>query len=195
MIRPMIRPLALALLVLAGSCTPGNLSERPTVGTYVYRIGPGDHIKITTYNEDRLTGEFTVNSAGAISFPLLGTVPVSAAPLDAGGVPGKTLPEFNADLQQRLATGFMKNPQVSAEMVTFRSVYVLGEVQRPGEFPYAERLSVYALVAKAGGFTYRANQKFAYVRGENETVEHAVRLTSATAVQPGDTIRIPERTF
>ena len=185
MIRPMIRPLALALLVLAGSCTPGNLSERPTVGTYVYRIGPGDHIKITTYNEDRLTGEFTVNSAGAISFPLLGTVPVA----------GKTLPEFNADLQQRLATGFMKNPQVSAEMVTFRSVYVLGEVQRPGEFPYAERLSVYALVAKAGGFTYRANQKFAYVRGENETVEHAVRLTSATAVQPGDTIRIPERTF
>ncbi len=185
MIRHTLRPLALSLLLVTGACTPKELATRATVGNYVYQIGPGDRVKVTTYGEDRLTGEFTVNSAGAISFPLLGTVPVA----------GKTLPEFNADLQQRLASGFMKNPQVAVEMLTFRPVYILGEVQRPGEFPYGERLSIYALVAKAGGFTYRANQKFAYVRGENETAERAVRLTSATAVQPGDTIRIPERTF
>jgi len=56
-------------------------------------------------------------------------------------------------------------------------------------------MSVFALVAKAGGFTYRANQSYAFIRREDETEEKAVRLTSATAVQPGDTVRIPDRVF
>ena len=194
MIRQMIRPFLVSTLLPAillpgllavGACTPGHLAERASVGSFEYRIGAGDHVKVTTYGEDRLTGEFTVNSAGVISFPLLGNVTAA----------GKTLAEFNAELQRRLGSEFMKNPQVSVEMVNFRPVYILGEVQKPGEFPFGERMSVYALVAKAGGFTYRANQKYAYVRGENETSERAVRLSSATAVQPGDTIRIPERTF
>ena len=194
MMRQMIRSFLVATLspavllpglLAVSACTPGNLAERPSVGSFEYRIGAGDHVKVTTYGEDRLTGEFTVNSAGVISFPLLGNVPAA----------GKTLAEFNAELQRRLGSEFMKNPQVSVEMVNFRPVYILGEVQKPGEFAFGERMSIYALVAKAGGFTYRANQKYAYVRGENDTVERAVRLSSATAVQPGDTIRIPERTF
>ncbi len=194
MMRQMIRPLLVSTLLSAvllpgllavGACTPGNLTERASIAAFQYRIGAGDRVKVTTYGEDRLTGEFTVNSAGEISFPLLGNVTAA----------GKTLAEFNAELQRRLGSEFMKNPQVSVEMVNFRPVYILGEVQKPGEFPFGERMSVYALVAKAGGFTYRANQKYAYVRGENDTSERAVRLSSATAVQPGDTIRIPERTF
>ena len=80
-------------------------------------------------------------------------------------------------------------------MINLRPVYILGEVQKPGEFPYADRMSVYALVAKAGGFTYRAHQGYVYVRGENEANERAVRLTSGTAIQPGDTVRVPERHF
>ena len=194
MMRQMIRPLIASALLPAvllpgllavGACTPSNLAERPSIGAFEYRIGAGDHVKVTTYGEERLTGEFVVNSAGVISFPLLGNVTAA----------GKTLAEFNAELQRRLGSEFMKNPQVTVEMVNFRPVYILGEVQKPGEFAFGERMSIYALVAKAGGFTYRANQKYAYVRGENETAERAVRLSSATAVQPGDTIRIPERTF
>jgi len=81
------------------------------------------------------------------------------------------------------------------EMINLRPVYILGEVQKPGEFAYSDRMSVYALVAKAGGFTYRAHQGYVYVRGENEASERAVRLTSGTAIQPGDTVRVPERHF
>jgi len=176
--------LAGALTGLAG-CTPSGLAERPAVGSFAYRIGPGDRLRIATYGEDRLTGEFTVTAQGAIAFPLLGEVAAE----------GRTVSEFTALLQRRLGSEYMRNPQVSVEMVNFRPVYILGEVTRPGEFPYGERLSVYALVAKAGGFTYRANQGYALIRSENEPGERAVRLTSATAVQPGDTIRIPERTF
>lgn len=176
---------SLGPLSLLAACAPAELAERAPVGTFEYRLGAGDRLRVATYGEERLTGDFTVNAAGAVAFPLLGPVPAS----------GRTVAQFNADLQSRLASQFMRNPQVTVEMVNFRPVYILGEVQRPGEFPFAERLSVYALVAKAGGFTYRASQGYVYVRGEGETQERAVRLSSATAVQPGDTIRIPERTF
>lgn len=184
LLRFLVAPLV-ACAVLIGACTPGALAERAPVGAYQYRIGPGDRLKVATYGEERLTGDFTVDAGGAVAFPLLG--PVQAA--------GMTVAEFNAALQQRLAAQYMRNPQVTVEVVNFRPVYILGEVQRPGEFPYADRLSVFALVAKAGGFTYRANQGYVLIRAENETAERAVRLSSATAVQPGDTIRIPERSF
>ena len=174
-----------AALFAASGCTPSGLAERPAVGSFEYRIGPGDRLRIATYGEDRLTGEFTVTAQGAIAFPLLGEVSAQ----------GQTLSQFTEALRRRLGSEYMRNPQVSVEMVNFRPVYILGEVPRPGEFPYGERMSVYALVAKAGGFTYRANQAYALIRSENETAERAIRLSSATAVQPGDTIRIPERTF
>lgn len=176
---------ALAAIFLLAACGTPQLSERAPVGNFEYRIGAGDRLRVATYGEDRLTGEFTVNAAGAVSFPLLGPVPAA----------GQTVPEFNVSLRALLASQFMRNPQVTVEMVNFRPVYILGEVQRPGEFPFGDRMSIYALVAKAGGFTYRANQGYVFVRGEDETEERAVRLSSGTAVHPGDTIRIPERTF
>lgn len=141
---PMLRHFALAMTLLcAAACTPSNLAERPAVGAFEYRIGPGDRLRIATYGEERLTGEFAVTARGAIAFPLLGEV-------DAAG---RTVSEFTALLQRRLAGEFMRNPQVSIEIANFRPVYILGEVARPGEFPFGERMSVYGLVAKAGGFT------------------------------------------
>jgi len=181
----MIRLFVLLNLLFLAACAPVALTDRITVDAFEYRIGSGDKLKVTTYGEERLSGDFTVNSAGAIAFPLVGDVMAK----------GKTLSEFSAQLRTTLGSEYVRNPQVSVEIVNFRPVYVLGEVAKPGEFAYNERMSVFALVAKAGGYTYRANQDFAYIRGEGDSDERAVRLGSATAVQPGDTIRIPERRF
>lgn len=180
-----VRGLAMICLLALGACGPTSLADRPVVGSYEYRIGPGDKLKITTYGEARLSGDFAVGNAGTLAFPLLGDVPAS----------GRTLIELRNELQARLGAQYLRDPQVTIEMTNYRPVYILGEVARPGEFPYSERLSLFAMVAKAGGFTYRASQSYVYIRGENETEEHAVRLSSATAVLPGDTIRIPERKF
>lgn len=181
----MARMLALMIMLVLSACGPVSMTERPVVGTYEYRIGPGDKLKVTTYGEARLTGEFAVGSTGTLAFPLLGDVPAT----------GKTLIELRNELQARMGAQLLRDPQVTIEMINYRPVYILGEVARPGEFPYSDRLSVFALVAKAGGFTYRASQTYVYIRGENETVERATRLSSAMAVLPGDTIRIPERAF
>jgi protein involved in polysaccharide export with SLBB domain len=150
-----------------------------------YRLGAGDRLRVTVFGEDKLSGEFAVAGGGAMSFPLLGDIPVG----------GMTLVEFTQMLTKRLATGYLRDPRVTAEIINMRPVYILGEVMRPGEHAFVDGMSVYAAVAKAGGFTYRANQKIVFIRRENETVERRIPLTSATQVAPGDTIRIAQRFF
>jgi polysaccharide export outer membrane protein len=80
-------------------------------------------------------------------------------------------------------------------MVAYRPIYILGEVQKPGEYQFAEGMSVYGLVAKAGGFTYRANENVVFIRHDREAEERAYSLTSGAAVLPGDTVRIGARYF
>lgn len=73
--------------------------------------------------------------------------------------------------------------------------YILGEVNRPGEYPFSEGLTIQNAVATAGGFTYRANRSTVVVKHRDEPNERKVRLTANTPVQPGDTIKITERFF
>lgn len=181
----MTRVVAVLLLLITAACARVAMTEGSTVGTYVYRIGSGDRLKILTFGEPTLSGEFAVNADGIVAFPLVGDVPAG----------GKTVTEFKADLSNRLGTQYVRDPQISVEMVNFRPVFILGEVAKPGEFTYSERMSVFALVAKAGGFTYRADQAYVLIRRENEIEEKAIRLSSATAIHPGDTVRVPERVF
>ncbi len=48
----------------------------------------------------------------------------------------------SADIRDRLAAGYLRNPSVSIAILTFRPFYILGEVNRPGEYPYRKGLSV-----------------------------------------------------
>lgn len=176
--------IAAAFLVLA-SCTTIPEANLPVVGQIEYRIGAGDKLALTVFREESLSGEFTVNELGVMSLPLVGDIQAE----------GRTLPEFRAELVALLSREFVRDPNVTVSVVNYRPVYVLGEVERPGEYAYNERMTVYALVAMAGGFTYRANQNVAIVRHEGDTQEREYALTSGSAVQPGDTIRFGQRYF
>ena len=149
-----------------------------------YRLGPGDQLRITVFNEAELTGNYIVGSQGSISYPLVGEVHAA----------GLTLAEFSSQLQTALGA-YIRNPNVSAEVVNYRPFFILGEVQRPGTYPYSASLTVLNAVATAGGFTYRANQNRVFIRHANEQEERAYPLTIATPVLPGDTVRIAERLF
>lgn len=150
-----------------------------------YRLGAGDKIRVIVYGEDQLTGEFFISGAGNVSLPLIGDV--SAV--------GRTVGEFQTAVAAKLSDGYLKEPKVSVEVLNYRPFYILGEVNRPGEYPYTSSLTVMNAVATAQGFTYRADQKKVYVRRAQETREEAYPLTSTTPVAPGDTIRIGERFF
>ena len=149
-----------------------------------YRLGAGDQIRITVFNEPDLTGPFTVGSQGMIAYPLVGSIRAS----------GLTVPEFTTALQTALAT-YVRSPSVAVEVTNYRPFFILGEVARPGTYPYSASLTVPNAVATAGGFTYRANRSRVFIRHANENVERSFPLTVATPVLPGDTVRIGERLF
>ena len=176
-----------ALGFLVGCQTAAPVTEVPTLSAEdaAYRLGPGDKLRVITFGETGLSGEFIVSEVGLISFPLIGDVP-------AGGL---TLTAFSQELNQKLSNGYLRNPRISVEVLNFRPFYILGEIGKPGEYPFINGLTVTNAVATAGGFTYRANIHRVFVRGQRESREHAVPLTGTTLVKPGDTIRIPERLF
>lgn len=149
-----------------------------------YRLGAGDQLRITVFNEPELTGQYVVGSGGTIAYPLVGSV--NAA--------GMTVAEFTETLQTALQT-YVRSPSVSVEVTNYRPFFILGEVQRPGTYPYSANLTVLNAVATAGGFTYRANERRVYIRHANSGVETEFPLTPSTPVLPGDTIRIGERIF
>ncbi|ACG78513.1 hypothetical protein PHZ_c2102 [Phenylobacterium zucineum HLK1] len=70
-----------------------------------------------------------------------------------------------------------------------------GEVNKPGEYPYTNGLTVLNAVATAEGFTYRANKNKVFIKRADGDEEESFPLTSTTQVAPGDTIRIGERFF
>jgi protein involved in polysaccharide export with SLBB domain len=155
------------------------------VPDYVYKLAPDDHVRVTVYGEANLTGEYIVNSQGDVSFPLGGAIHAE----------GLTVNDFTGAVRQALSAHFFKNPQVATDLVASRPIYVLGEVNKAGQFPYQSNMTVLGAVATAGGFTYRANQKVAMVRHKGQLDETRERLTADLIVQPGDTIRIKERNF
>jgi polysaccharide export outer membrane protein len=150
-----------------------------------YKLGADDKVRIIVYNEPNLTGEYTVNSGGIISFPLIGDV----AALD------RTTDEVRHDIELKLSAGYLRAPQVSIDVLTYRPFYILGEVNKPGDYPYSAGLTVLRAVATANGFTYRADQKHVYLKHAGETKETRFDLKSDRPVKPGDTLRIGERYF
>jgi polysaccharide export outer membrane protein len=192
-----VRPHAFAVLcVLAGSLvgcgTPGDtLPPVPPPVTGEYRLGPGDQIRITTFGEQQLTGDFRVGDTGRVALPLIGGV-------DANG---RTPSELSAAIAKTLADSKLYvDPKVTTEVTSYRPIFILGEVARPGQYPYQPGMTVVTAVAVAGGFTYRAvKDQFSIVRatdakaGDGKAVEG--RAERQSAVQPGDVITVFERTF
>jgi protein involved in polysaccharide export with SLBB domain len=150
-----------------------------------YRLGAGDKVRVITFGEEALTNEFYVSGSGKVSLPLVGEVQAA----------GLSLPEFQHKIEDALRGGYLKAPRVSVEVVNYRPFYILGEVNKPGEYPYTNRLTVLNAVATANGFTYRANTRKIFIRRAASNVEMAYPLTAITSVAPGDTIRIAERWY
>jgi polysaccharide export outer membrane protein len=158
----------------------------PPLSGHEYRLGPGDTLRIITYGEDPLTGEFRVNDQGAIALPLAGTIRAA----------GRTPHELEDAVAAALKKGDMlRKPSVSVEVATYRPIYVLGEVNKPGQYPYQPGMTVVSAAAVAGGFTYRAVEDYASVVrtvGSDSVEGKASRLA---LVQPGDVITVFERKF
>ena len=192
---PLIRlvhvvPFALLLAGCTGDTPPlafRSDAEPGSTASAAYTLASGDKLRIIVYGEESLTGEYTVAQGGAIAFPLIGDVAAT----------GVSTTELQRTIAARLSQGYIKDPRVNVEVLNYRPYYILGEVAKPGEYPYRPGLTFQQAVAAAGGYTYRANTKRIAIKHATQTSERSLVLTGGQqpAVQPGDTIRILERFF
>lgn len=110
-----------------------------------YRLGSGDVLRITVYQNPDLTLETRVSEAGVLSFPLLGTVRLG----------GLSVTQSEKLIADGLKTGnFVKNPQVTIVVLQVKGnqASVLGQVNRPGRFPIeVADMRLTDLLANAGG--------------------------------------------
>ncbi len=151
-----------------------------------YILGPNDRLRVSVFGEPSLSGEFIVDGTGRASMPLVGEIAAT----------GMSVRQFEQAFEQALERGqFLNEARVTAEVLNFRPFFILGEVSRPNQYPYATGLSVLNAVATAGGFTPLADQTRVFIRRAGAEAETVVPLTPEAVVQPGDTIRIGKGAF
>ena len=150
-----------------------------------YVLGTGDKLKFGVYGEPAMAGEFLVAADGTVSLPLIGALPAA----------GKTIGTFQRDATAALKGGYFLDPRVTVEVIDFRPFYILGEVNKPGEYPYVAGLTLNKAVASANGYTYRANTKRVAIKRSTDSAEKRIDADGSMPIQPGDTVRILERYF
>jgi polysaccharide export outer membrane protein len=166
-----------------------------------YKVGAQDVLTVTVFGEADLSGKYTVEQDGTFAFPLVGRV-------KAGGM---TLREFEQVLKKQLADGYLKNPQVSIAIETYRSqrILVMGEVRAPGEYQLTGDMTLLSALARAGGTGPAASREALIVRsrhaapageGSNDSEIVHIDLSDLQAgnmalnitLQDGDTVNVPK---
>lgn len=150
-----------------------------------YRLGSGDQIIITVYNESDLTTKIKIDKTGLVSFPFLDDVQVI----------GLTTKQVANIIHTGLLGDYIVNPQVSVSVAIYRPFFIHGQVKRPGGIPFQDDLTLDKAIALAGGLALRASTSdwkiTRIVNGKTVTIQANV----ATQVQPDDIIKIEQSFF
>jgi polysaccharide biosynthesis/export protein len=201
------------VLMLAGQLPAGGQAATPaepaiqSAAPATYQIGASDVLGIKVFGEDALSNAYTVDGDGSITFPLLGRVQVG----------GRTTREIEEHITKLLAAGYIRRPQVSVEITTYRSrsIFVIGEVKSPGRYTINGPQTLLEVIAHAGSTTPTASDTIIVQRykdgiaaavtapalpGDLEAVEvfrvslnelREGRLTANILLQDSDTIIVP----
>ena len=185
-----------ALAVACGSAPVKQPNLPPPVEAS--SLGPGDIFEVTVYDEPAMSKLFKVAPNGTIDFPLIGTVEVE----------GKEAQEVADLIKSALREKqILKNPSVSVlvKEVNSKKVAVFGQVQKPGQFPMAEGMTVVQAISLAGGFTAIADRDRVTLN-RRVSAKKVVRVVFSVGaitegkmndipLQAGDTLYVEERAF
>jgi polysaccharide biosynthesis/export protein len=150
-----------------------------------YRLDAGDRLRIVVYGQEGLTNSYSVDAAGVVTMPLIGSVPAR----------GCTPAELAAAITSRLQGGFIREPYVAVEIEAYRPFFILGEVAAPGQYPYVPNMTAESAVAIAGGFTPRAKRNVVTITRTTQMGPTRIVASPNAPLSPGDTITIGERWF
>jgi polysaccharide biosynthesis/export protein len=157
----------------------------PVAYDTAYRLDAGDKLRVVVYGQEGLTNTYAIDAGGAITMPLIGSVPAR----------GRTPAGLAAEIARKLRNGYIRDPSVAVEIESYRPFFILGEVAAPGQYPYVPNMSVESAVAIAGGFSPRAlRDRVTLTHTDNSGSMRAV-VPLGTPISPGDTVLVGERWF
>ncbi|MEM6383751.1 MAG: polysaccharide biosynthesis/export family protein [Pseudomonadota bacterium] len=172
-----------AALVVAGCATGPRPEAFNALLAQPYMLDSGDALRITVFEQPSLSETYTVDVAGMISMPLVGEIPAR----------GLTTDELDQSITAALRNGFLRAPDVSVEVSTYRPVFVLGEVGDAGQFPYVAGMTARSAIAIAGGFTPRASRNGVKITRTINGRVHTGRIGLDEPIRPADVITVGER--
>lgn len=175
-----------ALALLAGCATykPAAVARHGEL-VAPYRLDSGDQLRVIVFGQNDLSNSYTVDQAGMISMPLIGTVPAR----------DRTTGELEYGIAAKLRAGYLRNPDVSVEVERYRPFFAMGEVGAAGQYSYVAGMTVQSAIAIAGGFTPRADQTVVTVTRRYDGELQTARLRMTDPVMPGDVLFVRERLF
>ena len=164
-----------------------------------YHLAPADLISVTVYQDKELDRKVRINTNGTVSLPLIGSVAIG----------GMTLLDAQSSIEKKLEQ-FLVSPQVSLFIEDYgnKTIFVMGEVQKPGSYPIPteSRMTVLEAISTAGGFTPIAAQDrtrvLRYVNGASVT--YTINIQEITqqgqkdkdmVLEPNDIIYVPQSFF
>jgi polysaccharide export outer membrane protein len=168
-------------------------SAVPGVDPLTYKVGPEDVLEISVWKEEGLKKEVLVRPDGGLSYPLIGEVQAA----------GKTVLELRDEIAKRLEK-FIPDPVVSVAILKIGSqrIYVVGKVQKPGEFPVGRYVDVLQALSMAGGLTpfadanairvmRREGEKQVILPFEYNRVVRGDKLDQNVPLRAGDVVVVP----
>ncbi|GAA4823481.1 hypothetical protein GCM10023232_21410 [Sphingosinicella ginsenosidimutans] len=172
---------------------PPPTREDLTAATRVHLIGPFDKISVEVFGIQELSRTVEVDAQGQIQLPLIGVVAAS----------GRTPPELASFVQQQLGSRYVRNPQVSVNVVETQSLRITvdGEVTQPGVYPFLGRVTLMSALAQAHGVTEYARQKhvvvFRQVNGQDMAALYDLRairrgIYADPEIYPNDIVVVGE---
>jgi polysaccharide biosynthesis/export protein len=185
-------PATVAAASAAATATPAPAAQTGNESG-AYLVQPGDVLTVTVWKETDLTGDVLVRPDSGLSFPLVGD-------LDARG---KTVDALREEITARL-TRYIPSPvvTVAAKAVLGNHIYVVGRVQKPGEYPMERNVDVMQALSLAGGATpFAAVNDIIILRRlsagqialhfQYNDVARGQDLRQNIVLQPGDTVVVP----
>ena len=192
-LRQLPRNILACVLIATGAPALAQISETDEIDARMYRVQPGDLLEISVWREDYLEREVSVQPDGMISFPLAGVVDAS----------GKNIRQIQDAVAERLSQ-FIPDPVVTVAIKEIRGnrIYVIGQVQRPGQFLMNPTVDVVQALALAGGTTpfaelndirilRRNGDQLVSIDFRYGDVEKGRNLQQNIILQSGDVVIVP----
>jgi polysaccharide export outer membrane protein len=185
--------------VVPPSTRPEAAEKSSLIVTPDYTIGPEDVLEITVWRNADLSKVVVVRPDGRVSLPLIGDITAV----------GRTAVQLAEAIASKLKE-FKENPQVSimVKEVNSYSIYVLGEVSKPGKYPLKSKTTLIQAITLASGFTPAAarNKIVVFRFGENGEKDVKIKASYDDIIlrdaslqnihlKPGDTIVVPSETM